>query len=162
MIADSERPPDQDGVTDSQLWRIDQICDGFETAWKSARRPQIEAFLERTAGARVASFSSASWCCLDVHYRRRQGESPQIAEYRASISRAGRNVAGCRADIGSPRRRGRRRRRGHRADGVAGESRTRAQPLLRTTKRRTSASSSFSSGSASAVSGRSGVRSTFG
>ena len=50
MIADSERPASQDGVTDSQLWRIDQICDGFETAWKSARRPRIEAFLEPTMG----------------------------------------------------------------------------------------------------------------
>src|SRR5262245_62234712 len=46
MIADSDPSPDQDVVTDSELWRIDQICDGFETVWKSQRRPRIEGFLE--------------------------------------------------------------------------------------------------------------------
>ncbi len=50
MIAGSDRPPGLDDLTDSQLWRIDQICDGFETAWKSERRPRIEAFLDADGG----------------------------------------------------------------------------------------------------------------
>ena len=81
MIADSEPSHGREVVTDSELWRIDQVCDGFETAWKSARRPQIEGFLEGTAGA-------SRWLLLrelvllDVQYRRRRGESPDVAEYR--------------------------------------------------------------------------------
>ena len=81
MIADSEPSHGQEGVTNSELWRIDQICDGFETAWKSARRPEIEGFLEGTAGA-SRRLLLRELVLLDVQYRRRRGESPQIAEYR--------------------------------------------------------------------------------
>ena len=81
MIADSERPPGPDGVTDSQLWRIDQICDGFETAWNSARRPRIEAFLDTTGGP-GRQLLLRELVLLDVDYRRRQGESPRITDYQ--------------------------------------------------------------------------------
>jgi WD40 repeat protein/serine/threonine protein kinase len=81
MIADAEPSQGQDGVTDSELWRIDQICDGFESVWKSERRPQIEGFLEGTVGA-GCRLLLRELVLLDVQYRRRQGESPQIAEYR--------------------------------------------------------------------------------
>ena len=81
MIADSERPPGPDGVTDSQLWRIDQICDGFENAWNSARRPRIEVFLDGTEGP-GRQLLLRELMLLDVHYRRRQGESPRITDYQ--------------------------------------------------------------------------------
>jgi hypothetical protein len=81
MITDSERPPGPESVTDSQLWRIDQICDGFETAWKSARRPQIEAFVGATVGP-GRQLLLRELVLLDVHYRRRQGETPGITDYR--------------------------------------------------------------------------------
>ena len=81
MIPESGPSHDQRGVTDSELWRIDQICDGFETAWKSERRPRIEVFLEGTAGP-GCQLLLRELVRLDVHYRNRQGESPQIAEYR--------------------------------------------------------------------------------
>ncbi len=81
MIASSEQPPGQESVTDSQLWRIDQICDGFETAWKSARRPQIEAFVGATVGP-GRQLLLRELVLLDVHYRRRQGETPGITDYR--------------------------------------------------------------------------------
>src|SRR5436309_1392155 len=51
MTTDSGPPTDQDDLTDAELRRIDQICDGFENAWKSARRPQIEGFLDGATGA---------------------------------------------------------------------------------------------------------------
>jgi hypothetical protein len=50
MIADSTRPSGLDDLTDSQLRRIDQICDGVETAWSSERRPGIEALLDADGG----------------------------------------------------------------------------------------------------------------
>jgi WD40 repeat protein/tRNA A-37 threonylcarbamoyl transferase component Bud32 len=81
MIADSEQPPGHEGLTDSQLWRVDQICDGFETAWKSARRPQIEAFLDASRGP-DRELLLRELVLLDVHYRRRQGESPGITDYQ--------------------------------------------------------------------------------
>jgi eukaryotic-like serine/threonine-protein kinase len=81
MIADSERPPGPEGVTDSQLWRIDQICDGFENAWNSARHPKIESFLETTGGP-GRQLLLRELVLLDVHYRRRQGESPRITDYQ--------------------------------------------------------------------------------
>jgi eukaryotic-like serine/threonine-protein kinase len=81
MIADFERLSGPDGLTDSQLWRIDQICDGFETAWNSARRPEIEEFLDASTG-RSRELLLRELLRLDVHYRRRQGESPTITAYR--------------------------------------------------------------------------------
>ena len=80
MIADSE-PLGQDRVTDSELCRIDQICDGFETVWKSERRPSIEGFLEGTAGL-GCQLLLRELVLLDVQYRRRKGEFPRVAEYR--------------------------------------------------------------------------------
>jgi eukaryotic-like serine/threonine-protein kinase len=80
MMPDSERLAIEDGVTDSQLWRIDQICDGFETAWKSARRPQIEAFLDAARGP-VRQRLLRELLLLDIHYRGLQGEALQITDY---------------------------------------------------------------------------------
>ncbi len=81
MIAESEQPPGPEGVTDSQLWRIDQICDGFETAWRSARCPRIEAFVDTTTGP-GRQLLLRELVLLDVHYRRRQGEAPEITHYQ--------------------------------------------------------------------------------
>jgi eukaryotic-like serine/threonine-protein kinase len=80
MIADSERPLSQEGVTAAQLWRIDQICDGFEAAWKSARQPQIEAFLDVMTGP-GRHLLLRELVELDVHYRTHHGESPGLADY---------------------------------------------------------------------------------
>ncbi len=81
MIADEHRLPGSDGVTDSQLWRIDQICDGFESAWQSIRRPQIEEFLD-AAGGPGRQVLLRELVRLDVEYRRQKGESPLTADYR--------------------------------------------------------------------------------
>ncbi len=80
MTPDSQRAASQDGMTDSQLWRIDQICDGFETAWKSARRPRIEAFLDAVRGP-DRQLLLRELLLLDIHYRRLQGEALQITDY---------------------------------------------------------------------------------
>ena len=160
MIADSGRPPGQEGVTDSQLWRIDQICDGFETAWKSARRPQIEAFLEVTTGP-DRQLLLRELVLLDVHYRRRQGESPGVADYQQRFPELaetwldaklnpepGDDLATCGAG-------------GAGVAGLSGRSWPRAHSLPTMAKPERSANFSSSRGSASGVLGRSGARSTF-
>ncbi len=81
MIADSEHLPTQQGPAAAQLWQIDQICDGFETAWRLARRPQIEEFLELMTGP-GRHLLLCELVELDVHYRRRHGESPVIGDYQ--------------------------------------------------------------------------------
>ena len=81
MIADSEQPPGQEVVTDSQLWRIDQICDGFETAWNSTCRPQIETFVAAATGP-GRQLLLRELVILDVDYRKRHGETPGVTDYR--------------------------------------------------------------------------------
>jgi serine/threonine-protein kinase len=80
MIADSEQQPGEDGLTDSQLWRIDQVCDGFEAAWKSAA--PADRSVSRRHDRPGTSGSTPRNCALDVHYRRQLGESPGITDYQ--------------------------------------------------------------------------------
>jgi WD40 repeat protein/serine/threonine protein kinase len=80
MIADSERRAGQDGLTAAELWRIDQICDGFEAAWRSARRPRVEAFLDVMTGP-AREILVRELVELDLHYRRHHGESPELDDY---------------------------------------------------------------------------------
>ncbi|MBV8430292.1 MAG: protein kinase, partial [Solirubrobacterales bacterium] len=93
MINDPGTPPGQGDMTDSELRRIDQICDGFENAWNSARRPKIEAYLEGAAGASRRALLH-ELVLLEVHYRRRLGESPEISEYQRRFL----DLAGTRLD----------------------------------------------------------------
>ena len=80
MIADSTRPTGLDDLTDSQLRRIDQICDGFETAWNSQRRPRIEAFLDPDVGPH-RRLLLRELVLIDAEYRRQREECPRIDDY---------------------------------------------------------------------------------
>ena len=86
MIAGSNRPSGLDDLTDSQLRQIDQICDGFEAAWKSELRPRLEAFLDPDIGSRRGPLLH-ELVLLDVEYRRRLGEVPRVAEYQRTVQR---------------------------------------------------------------------------
>jgi eukaryotic-like serine/threonine-protein kinase len=81
MIADLAGPAGLDDLTDSQLRRIDQICDGFETAWNSERRPRIEAFLDADSGPHRRLLLH-ELVIIDAEYRRRLDESPRTADYQ--------------------------------------------------------------------------------
>ena len=74
------RPPEFDDLTDSQARRIDQVCDGFETVWKSGRRPRIETFLEGCHGA-------ANGYCRRKNIRR-------LRDANRALSRAGAALTG--------------------------------------------------------------------
>jgi hypothetical protein len=81
MIDDSTRPPALNALTESQLRRIDQICDGFETAWNSERQPRIEAFLDADPGPhRILLLQEL--VLIDAQYRARREESPRTADYQ--------------------------------------------------------------------------------
>src|SRR5207302_3415578 len=63
---------------------VDQICDGFEAAWKASgragARPRIEDYV-----AAVAEPEQAALCRelikLDIEYRRRLGEEAVVEDY---------------------------------------------------------------------------------
>jgi WD40 repeat protein/serine/threonine protein kinase len=79
------RTPDFDDLTDSQARRIDQVCDGFETVWKSGRRPQIEAFLEGCdESARAVLLHEL--VLLEANYRNQAGEAFEPDDYSRRFS----------------------------------------------------------------------------
>jgi WD40 repeat protein/serine/threonine protein kinase len=78
-------PPDLDDLTDSQARRIDQVCDGFETVWKSGRRPRIEAFLDGCHGT-VRAVLLHELVLLEADYRKQAGEALELDDYRRRFS----------------------------------------------------------------------------
>lgn len=59
---------------------IDDLCDRFELAWKSGRRPAIEEQLPHVPPDKRARLFS-ELLTLEIEYRRRRGEVVQAAEY---------------------------------------------------------------------------------
>ncbi len=68
-------------MTDSQVRRIDQICDSFEVAWDSELQPRIEAFLDEELGPH-RSFLLHELVLIDVEYRRQRAECPRTTDYQ--------------------------------------------------------------------------------
>jgi tetratricopeptide (TPR) repeat protein len=66
--------------TDSLLARVDRVCDTFEAAWQSGRRPQIEAYLGSAAGPERTKLLE-ELLRLELEYRCRSGENPPPEEY---------------------------------------------------------------------------------
>lgn len=60
--------------------RIDILCDAFEQEWIGGRRPRIEDYLVNTSGDQRAELLQ-ELLELDTEYRRKQGETPTLAEY---------------------------------------------------------------------------------
>jgi serine/threonine protein kinase len=61
--------------------RVDQACNHFEIAWRTKRRPRIEDFVAEL-GEPERSAALRELIPLDLYYRRCEGESPTLAEYR--------------------------------------------------------------------------------
>jgi serine/threonine protein kinase/WD40 repeat protein/tetratricopeptide (TPR) repeat protein len=79
-------PPDDATISADQAQRIDQACDRFEAAWKSAgssgARPRIEDALQEVSEEdrpRVLR----ELLHLDIFYRRQLGETPQPGDYQS-------------------------------------------------------------------------------
>src|SRR5690349_6267195 len=66
--------------------QVDQACDRFEAAWKTAiatlERPRIEDYLGAVAEAK-RSVLLTELLHLDIYYRRLHGEEPQPTDYSA-------------------------------------------------------------------------------
>ena len=73
--------------------RIDEICDRFEAAWKARQRPALEDYLAEGEGLpRPALLREL--LRLELDYRRRAGERPTRAEYRARFPDDGPTIDG--------------------------------------------------------------------
>jgi hypothetical protein len=69
-------------------YRIDAVCQRFEDAWKAGGRPRLEDFLGEGDGPeRRALFREL--LLVDLHYRRRAGETPAAEDYRNLFPDAG-------------------------------------------------------------------------
>jgi serine/threonine protein kinase len=60
---------------------VDEVCDRFEDAWRRGERPSLHGCLAGLAES-IRPATLRELLRLDVHYRRRAGESPTAADYR--------------------------------------------------------------------------------
>ena len=72
-------PPASDSPL-AQARRIDRFCDDFEGAWAAGQRPPLEAFLERIGDSGRPQLLR-ELLAIEIHYRRRLGESPTAREF---------------------------------------------------------------------------------
>ena len=71
-------------LTPSAVQRLDKACDRFEAAWRNApaggQRPRIEDFLDTVPEPERPALTR-ELIALDMDYRGRAGEKPQIESY---------------------------------------------------------------------------------
>jgi hypothetical protein len=81
--------PTQHGTPDpshlSMDDRIDLLCDRFEEAWQSDKRPVLEAFVQENEGVDTTALFK-ELLLLDLEYRRQAGESPEREDYEKRFS----------------------------------------------------------------------------
>jgi serine/threonine protein kinase/formylglycine-generating enzyme required for sulfatase activity len=75
-------PQREDSLPPAFLSQWETICGAFETAWRSGRPPQCEAFLERVPADQRPQLLS-DLLLVEVQYRQQQGQLPQRDEYLA-------------------------------------------------------------------------------
>ncbi|WP_168221705.1 bifunctional serine/threonine-protein kinase/formylglycine-generating enzyme family protein [Aquisphaera giovannonii] len=72
----------------TELQRIDELCDSFEEAWRSGRRPRIEDYLDRsTILARTVLFREL--LAREIELRRQEGEAPEPSDYEGRFGEHG-------------------------------------------------------------------------
>ncbi|HLJ97382.1 MAG TPA: serine/threonine-protein kinase, partial [Gemmataceae bacterium] len=64
--------------------RVDEVCERYEAAWKSGRRPSLQEYIEGI-GEPVRSALLQELVPLDLEYRRRHGDDPQPTDYLGSF-----------------------------------------------------------------------------
>jgi tetratricopeptide (TPR) repeat protein len=68
------------GMGESTIERIDLICDRFEKSWLAGKRPRLEDYLAQARSDDKARLL-AELLRLELYYRRRTGEIPDLADY---------------------------------------------------------------------------------
>jgi hypothetical protein len=91
------------GMPADPLVEVHRICERFETAWKAAGAGEPPRVEEYAAGA--AEPQRARLVVLDVSYRRKRGEAPQVESYhqrfpRLSVAWLNQVIVGPQKDIG--------------------------------------------------------------
>jgi serine/threonine protein kinase/WD40 repeat protein len=81
----------------SQAQRVNAVCDRFERAWQAGLRPRIEDYLGDTPEPERAALLR-ELIALDMAYRRKAGEQPQLDEYHARFPDLAFSLTPTRAD----------------------------------------------------------------
>ena len=68
-------------------WRIDEVCQRFEAAWKSERRPRLEAYLGQGDDPEQRALFR-ELLLVELHHRGRAGESPAKEDYLSRFPHA--------------------------------------------------------------------------
>jgi serine/threonine-protein kinase len=76
-----------DGLSEEAVWRLEEACCRFEAAWQSGRRPRLGDFVAGAEGP-LRSALLRELLRLEVHYRRRAGEEPSLADYQQAFPEA--------------------------------------------------------------------------
>ncbi|MBM4090271.1 MAG: hypothetical protein FJ276_12740 [Planctomycetes bacterium] len=64
--------------------RIEAICERYEEAWRSGRRPEIAACLEEIEAPGRSELVQELVTC-ELQWRRQQGEAPRVEEYTVAL-----------------------------------------------------------------------------
>ncbi len=78
----AELHDESSGSSLSQAEQADRACNRFEDAWLAGSRPRIADFLAAVPPAEQPELLRGL-LALDLHYRRRLGETPTLDDYRA-------------------------------------------------------------------------------
>jgi serine/threonine protein kinase len=76
----ARRPDEFGGLPPTLAWRVDAVCQRFETGWRAGHEPRIEDFLSRAdQPQRVALFREL--LALELELRQGRGERPDLRAY---------------------------------------------------------------------------------
>jgi eukaryotic-like serine/threonine-protein kinase len=75
-------PSSSDSLSATQAEELDRVCDRFEAEWRSGGPPDPAAYLAGAEGGERAVLAR-ELIAIDVHWRRRVGKHPVLAEYLA-------------------------------------------------------------------------------
>jgi WD40 repeat protein len=73
---------DRAELTGAQARHVDHVCTRFESAWRAGARPRLEDYLGSGTGPEDRLLLH-ELIALDVYYRRRVGETPDLEAYAA-------------------------------------------------------------------------------
>ncbi len=80
----SGTPTDAGSLAATHAEEVDRTCDRFEAVWRIGGRPDLEAYLMGTEGAKRAALAR-ELIAVDVHWRQLAGERPTAEEYLAIL-----------------------------------------------------------------------------
>jgi serine/threonine protein kinase len=81
--------PDFEHLGSAVEIRLNALCERFERAWLNGERPEIEPVLRQEADATARLVLLRELIQLDVYYRYRAAETPQVEDYLPRFPEAG-------------------------------------------------------------------------